>query len=72
MHSENRSHMNCIKELLKSQGRSQTWLSEKSGIRYTLITNYCNNKTKPDPSELKRIAKILGVHTAALLLSSQK
>jgi putative transcriptional regulator len=59
--------MNKIKEVLLDQGRSQLWLSEKVGIRYTIVTNYCNNRTQPSKAVLARIARILDVPALSLL-----
>lgn len=39
--------MNRIKEVLKEQGRTQTWLAEQTGKSYVVVTNYCNNNTQP-------------------------
>ena len=38
--------MNRIKEILKQQGRSQTWLAEQIGKSYNVVTNYCNNHSQ--------------------------
>ena len=59
--------MNRIKEILKEQGRSQTWLAEKIGKSYVVVTNYCNNKSQPSLPILKRIANILDVDIRELL-----
>lgn len=59
--------MNRIKEILKEQGRSQTWLAEKVGKSYVVVTNYCNNKSQPSLPILKRIADILDVDIRELL-----
>ena len=59
--------MNRIKKILKEQGRSQTWLAEKIGKSYVVVTNYCNNKSQPSLPILKRIADILNVDIRELL-----
>jgi putative transcriptional regulator len=53
--------MNHIKEILKNQGRSQTWLAEQIGRSYVITTGYCNNKTQPSLNLLRKIADILEV-----------
>lgn len=63
--------INRIKELLKEQGRTQTWLSEKIGKSYTVVTNYCNNKTQPSIPVLRRIASVLTVDVRELLVSTK-
>ncbi len=59
--------MNRIKEILKEQGRSQTWLAEKIGKSYVVVTNYCNNKSQPSLPILKKIAGFLDVDIRELL-----
>jgi putative transcriptional regulator len=59
--------MNRIKDVLKEQGRSQTWLSEKIDRSYVIVTNYCNNVNQPSIVVLRKIAKVLDVDVRALL-----
>jgi putative transcriptional regulator len=63
--------MNRIKEILKEQGRSQTWLAEKIDKSYVVVTNYCNNKAQPSIEVLKKIAKVLDVDVRELLISTK-
>ena len=63
--------MNRIKEVLKEQGRSQTWLAEKIGKSYVVVTNYCNNKAQPSIEVLTKIAEILDVDIRDLLISTK-
>lgn len=63
--------MNRIKEVLKEQGRTQTWLAEKIGKSYVVVTNYCNNNTQPSILVLREIAKVLGVDVRELLVSTK-
>lgn len=60
-----KQQMNRIKEVLKEQGRTQTWLAES----YVVVTNYCNNKTQPSVSVLTDIAKAIDVRE--LLISTK-
>lgn len=59
--------INRIKEVLKEQGRTQTWLAEKIGKSYVVVTNYCNNKTQPSLEVLRRMAEVLDVDVRELL-----
>ncbi len=59
--------MNRIKEILKEQGRSQTWLAEQIGKSYVVVTNYCNNKSQPSIPTLQKVAQILDVDIRELL-----
>jgi transcriptional regulator with XRE-family HTH domain len=59
--------MNRIKEVLKQQGRTQTWLAEQIGKSYVVVTNYCNNNTQPSIPVLRDIAKVLDVDVRELL-----
>ncbi len=64
--------MNRIKEVLKEQGRSQTWLAEQIGRSYVVVTNYCNNNTQPSVPVLRSIAKALDVDVRELLVSTKE
>ncbi|WP_319482103.1 helix-turn-helix transcriptional regulator [uncultured Draconibacterium sp.] len=64
--------MNRIKEVLKEQGRTQTWLAEKIGKSYVVVTNYCNNNTQPSLPVLRSIAEVLDVDVRELLVSTKE
>lgn len=64
--------MNRIKEILKEQGRTQTWLAKKIGKSYVVVTNYCNNNTQPSIQVLTEISKVLDVDIRELLVSTKK
>ena len=59
--------MNRIKAVLKEQGRTQMWLSEKISKSYVIVTNYCNNNAQPSIEVLRKIAMILDVDVRELL-----
>jgi transcriptional regulator with XRE-family HTH domain len=63
--------MNRIKEVLKQQGRTQTWLAEQIGKSYVVVTNYCNNNTQPSSPVLRDIAKVLDVDVRELLVPTK-
>lgn len=63
--------MNRIKEILKEQGRTQTWLAEQIGKSYVVVTNYCNNNAQPSIPVLRRIAEVLDVDVRELLVSTK-
>jgi transcriptional regulator with XRE-family HTH domain len=63
--------MNRIKEVLKEQGRTQTWLSEKIEKSYVIVTNYCNNNAQPSIEVLRKIANILDVDVRILLIPTK-
>lgn len=64
--------MNRIKEVLKKQGRTQTWLAEQLVKSYVVVTNYCNNHNQPSIEVLVEIAKILDVDVRELLVQTKK
>jgi putative transcriptional regulator len=64
--------MNRIKEVLKEQGRSQTWLAEKIDKSYVIVTNYCNNKAQPSIEVLTKIAANLNVDIRELLVGTKE
>ncbi len=61
------TQMNRIKDVLKEQGRTQTWLAEKLGKSYVVVTNYCNNNSQPSLEVLRKMAKILDVDVRELI-----
>jgi len=63
--------MNRIKEVLKEQGRTQTWLAEKIEKSYVVVTNYCNNNAQPSIEVLRKIATVLNVDVRELLVSTK-
>jgi transcriptional regulator with XRE-family HTH domain len=63
--------MNRIKEVLKEQGRTQTWLAEKIEKSYVVVTNYCNNNAQPSVEVLRKIAEVLDVDVRELLVSTK-
>lgn len=66
------NEMNRIKEVLKDQGRTQTWLAEKIEKSYVVVTNYCNNNTQPSIEILRKIAEVLDVDVRELLVPTKK
>jgi transcriptional regulator with XRE-family HTH domain len=64
--------MNRIKEVLKEQGRTQTWLAEQIDKSYVVVTNYCNNNAQPSIENLSKIAEVLDVDVRELLVSTKK
>jgi putative transcriptional regulator len=64
--------MNCIKDVLQSQGRTQTWLAEQIDKSYVIVTNYCNNNAQPSIPILRAIAKTLDVDVRELLVPTKK
>lgn len=63
--------MNRIKDVLQSQGRSQSWLAEQIGKSYVVLNNYCNNNTQPSIPVLRDIAKALNVDVRELLTQTK-
>jgi putative transcriptional regulator len=66
------NQMNRIKEVLKEQGRTQTWLAEKIDKSYVIVTNYCNNNAQPSVEVLRKIAEVLDVDVRELLVPTKK
>ena len=64
--------MNRIKEVLKEQGRTQTWLAEKIEKSYVVVTNYCNNNAQPSIEVLRKIAEVLDVDVRELLIPTKE
>lgn len=58
---------NRIKEVLKAQGRSQTWLAAQINRSRKAVNEYCQNQRQPSLDLLFDIARTLGVHPCELL-----
>ncbi len=67
-----KEHMNRIKDILREQGRTQTWLADQIDKSYVVVTNYCNNNTQPSVPILTKIAKVLDVDVRQLLIPTKK
>lgn len=62
--------MNRIKEVLKDKGISQAWLAEKMDKSYPTVNEYARNKRQPSLEDLYKIAKILNIEVAELLVKN--
>tara|TARA_R110000850_G_scaffold218852_2_gene344381 strand:- start:376 stop:588 length:213 start_codon:yes stop_codon:yes gene_type:complete len=69
--AKKRLELNRIKEVLKEQGRTQTWLSDQIDKSYVVVTNYCNNNTQPPLDVLFAISKVLDVDIRELLVKTK-
>ncbi len=63
--------MNCIKQILDNQGRSQRWLADKLGKSYNMINAYVQNRQQPRVETLYEIAELLSVDIKDLLVSNK-
>jgi transcriptional regulator with XRE-family HTH domain len=63
--------MNCIKEVLEHQGRSQRWLAFKLGKSYNMVNAYVQNRQQPRIEVLFEIAELLSVDVKELLVSNK-
>lgn len=64
--------MNRIKEILKEQGRTQTWLADQINKSFVVVTNYCNNNAQPSIEVLTKIAEVLDVDIRELLVPTKE
>ena len=62
--------MNCIKEVLEDQGRTQRWLADKLGKSYNMVNAYVQNRQQPRIEILYEIADLLAVDVKDLLVSN--
>ncbi len=63
--------MNCIKEVLEDQGRTQRWLADKLGKSYNMVNAYVQNRQQPRIEILFEIADLLAVDVKDLLVSNK-
>lgn len=64
--------LNRIKTVLVDKDRSQTWLSEKLGKSFSTINAYCCNRQQPTLEILNKIAEVLNVSIADLIIDNKK
>lgn len=60
--------MNRIKDVLEKKGIKQKWLSEQLGKSYNMVNSYVQNRRQPSLEDLYKIAAILDVEVADLLI----
>ncbi len=64
--------MNHIKQVLIEKGIKQTWLFEKSGKSYAIISDYTTNRREPRLETFYKVAEILQVDIKDLIVSNPK
>lgn len=57
-----------LKEILEKKGLTQVWLSDQIGVSVVSVNNWCQNKNDPSLKTLKRMADVLGIKIADLLI----
>ena len=65
-----RKKLNRLKAVLDSQGRRQTWLAEQLDLTFTTVNGWCNNRSQPRLEEFIRIAELLNVSLAELIVDA--
>ncbi|MFI3320404.1 MAG: helix-turn-helix transcriptional regulator [Rikenellaceae bacterium] len=63
--------INRIKDVLKSEGRTAKWLSEKIEVDVATMSRWCNNHTQPSIIALDKMAMVLDVNRQELLVKSK-
>jgi transcriptional regulator with XRE-family HTH domain len=63
--------MNRIKEILDQKGIKQTWLAEQLGKSFNMVNAYAQNRYQPPMEVLYKIAEILDVEVADLLVAKK-
>jgi putative transcriptional regulator len=61
--------LNRIIDVLKQKGISQYRLHKDSGVSYTLVNSYCQQKRQPSLETLFKLAKALKVNPRELINS---
>lgn len=67
MKREKKVGLNKIKVTIKSQGRSELWVSQQIGISKTSLSNYCTFIREPPLDVLFRISSVLNVPVTELI-----
>ncbi|PHN03880.1 helix-turn-helix transcriptional regulator [Flavilitoribacter nigricans] len=68
----NKKEVNRVKAVLKEQGRSQSWLAEKLGYTFATVNGWCNNRNQPYLVDIVRMAELLEVAPADLIVDGAK
>jgi transcriptional regulator with XRE-family HTH domain len=63
--------MNRIKEALQEKDLTQVWLAEKLGKSFKMVNAYACNRKQPSLETLFRIADLLDVEVADLLVAKK-
>lgn len=64
--------INVIQKLLYDKRRSQSWLSDETGISKNSIGKICRNESQPKADTLLNIAKALNVTPCQLLITVEE
>lgn len=64
-------NMNRIKEVLTEKRLKQTWLAKNLGKSYNMVNSYVQNRQQPRLEVLYRIAELLNVNVAELLITGK-
>lgn len=58
---QKKEHYNLIKEHLKKQGSTQTWLAKELGMSFSITNAYVCNRKQPNLTTIFKVAGILCV-----------
>ena len=57
--------------MLKEQGRTQTWLTDRLGLAFATVNGY-NNRNQPYLTDLVRAAELLEISPVGLIVDDTK
>ena len=60
--------MNKLKDIIRHEGRTQKWLSEKLNVSENTISSWVNNKSQPSLKMIYSIAEAMNVKASDLLI----
>lgn len=60
--------LNRLKVVLVEKKKTSKWLAEELGKNPSTVSKWCTNVSQPDLQTLKRIAKLLNISMAELLI----
>lgn len=69
---EAKVELNRIRDVLKEQGRTQTWLAEQLNLAFGTVNGWCNNRNQPYLTDLVKAAEVLEVAPADLIVDGTK
>lgn len=53
---------------IESEGRRQDWVAHKIGVNYAVVSRWKTGKNFPRVDHFEKLAEIMGVHPAVLLV----
>ena len=64
--------INRLKVVLAEKERTNKWLADNLGKKYSTVSKWCTNTNQPDLATLSKIAELLEIDIRELLVSTRQ